>query len=49
MSLVQPILAYTTLAIAIGYIVFKFFIPKSVLRAKKSAKKACGEDACGCH
>lgn len=49
MSLIQPILAYTTLALAIGYIVFKFFIPKSILSTKKKTGKACGENDCGCH
>ena len=49
MSLIQPFLAYTTLAVAIGYIVFKFFIPKSLLSTKKNTDKPCGENDCGCH
>ncbi len=49
MSLVQPILVYITLAIAIGYIVFKFFLPKSILSTKKGNDTSCGSDDCGCH
>jgi len=49
MSLIQPILAYITLAIAVGYIVFKFFLPKSILTTKKGNDKSCGDTDCGCH
>lgn len=48
MSLVQPILAYLTLAMAIGYLVFKFFVPKSILNKNKKNQKVCGEHDCGC-
>ncbi len=49
MSLVQPILAYLTLAMAIGYLVFKFFVPKAILSKNKKNQKVCGQDECGCH
>ncbi len=49
MSLVQPLLVYLTLAVAVGYIVRKFFWPKSLLVNKKGKSKACGQDDCGCH
>ncbi len=49
MELLQSILAYTTLAIAVGYIVKKFFLPKSLFATKKGNDKACGDGDCGCH
>ncbi|OYU80986.1 MAG: FeoB-associated Cys-rich membrane protein [Flavobacterium sp. BFFFF1] len=39
----QQILAFTALALSVGYLVKKFFFKK-----KKSAKH-CGTDDCGCH
>lgn len=47
--MLQQILVYITLAIAVGYIALKFFIPKSIWSSKKSSSKACGQDDCGCH
>ncbi len=49
MNLLQTILAYSTLAIAIGYLVIKYFVPKSVFSSKKRNGKGCGQDDCGCH
>ncbi|MEK6152617.1 hypothetical protein WIW50_05135 [Flavobacteriaceae bacterium 3-367] len=49
MSYLQPVLAYIILAIAIGYIAKKFFLPKSLFATKKKGGKACGHDDCGCH
>jgi hypothetical protein len=49
MDILQHILVYITLALAIGFIAFKFFIPKSVWGLKKRISKACGQDDCGCH
>jgi hypothetical protein len=56
MELFQSILVYITLAIAIGYIVKKFFLPKALFISKKSSitsgqenTKACGQNDCGCH
>ncbi|UGU17246.1 FeoB-associated Cys-rich membrane protein [Sinomicrobium kalidii] len=41
---IQTILVYTALAIAVGFLIKKFFFPK------KKSKKACGGGAdCGCH
>ena len=40
----QEILVYITLAIAVGFLIKKFFWKKS------KPKKACGgDDGCGCH
>jgi len=49
MVLFQEILVYIILLIAIGFIVKKFFLPKSFFNSKKSAAKACGQEDCGCH
>jgi len=48
MAVIQSILVYITLALAIGYVVKKFFLPKRLLVSKKNSK-ACGQDDCGCH
>lgn len=49
MDILQHILVYITLAISVGYIATKFFIPKSLWSGKKSSSKACGQNDCGCH
>jgi len=49
MEILQLVLVYITLAIAVGYIVKKFFLPKALFASKKSNTKACGQDDCGCH
>ncbi|WP_405411137.1 hypothetical protein [Maribacter sp. Asnod1-A12] len=49
MDILQHILVYITLAISVGYVAVKFFIPKSLLPNKKRNSKACGQDDCGCH
>ncbi|UNZ00052.1 FeoB-associated Cys-rich membrane protein [Zhouia spongiae] len=41
----QTILVYITLAVAVGYLVRKFFWPKR----RQSAAKECGKNDCGCH
>jgi len=38
----QYVLVYITLAVAVGYLVKRFFFPE------KKTKKACGKDDCGC-
>ena len=48
MELVQQILVYIILLIALGYLVKKFLLPKKFFATKKS-DHACGEDDCGCH
>ncbi|WP_205728956.1 hypothetical protein [Flagellimonas onchidii] len=48
MDTFQQILIYITLAMAVGYLVWKFILPKSLVRGKKQASKACGQDRCGC-
>lgn len=40
--MVQEIIAFTLLGIAVAFLVKKFFW-------KKKAKKNCGPDDCGCH
>lgn len=47
--MLQQVLVYITLVIAVGYIALKFFIPKSIWSSKKSSSKACGQKDCGCH
>jgi hypothetical protein len=49
MELLQQILVYLILALAVGYIVKKFFLPKSLFASKKRGTKACGQEDCGCH
>ncbi len=49
MEHIQSILVYITLAIAVGFMVKKFFLPKSLFATKKSKANACGTDDCGCH
>ncbi len=45
----QLFLVYLTLAIALGYLVKKFLLPKRLWSGKKSSSAACGQDDCGCH
>lgn len=49
MELFQTVLVYLTLAIAIGYIAKKFFLPKRLFVSKKNSAKPCGQEDCGCH
>ncbi|WP_179955066.1 hypothetical protein [Maribacter luteus] len=49
MELFQQIVVYIIVALAIVYMVGKFLWPKSLFSSKKSPKKVCGEDGCGCH
>ncbi|KKN27746.1 hypothetical protein LCGC14_0861380 [marine sediment metagenome] len=45
----QTILVYIILAIAVGYLVKKFILPKALFASNKSNSKGCGQDNCGCH
>lgn len=45
----QHILVYLILAIAVGYLVKKFLLPSSLFASKKGSGKSCGSDNCGCH
>ncbi|QWX83838.1 hypothetical protein H0I23_15505 [Cellulophaga sp. HaHaR_3_176] len=47
--MIQNILMYLTLAVAIGYVVKKYFLPKKLSAIKKQNQKACGSTDCGCH
>jgi len=49
MEILQSILVYITLFIAIGYLVKKFLLPKALFVSRKNNSKACGQDDCGCH
>jgi len=51
MENLQQILVYITLAIAVGYIVKKFFLPKRLFATKKGTlkNKSCSSQDCGCH
>ncbi len=48
METVQYILVYITLAAAVGYLVWKFLLPKSLAHGKRKSSKSCGQDNCGC-
>lgn len=48
MAVFQTILVYVTLALAVGYIVKKYFLPKRLFATKKQST-ACGQDDCACH
>lgn len=41
-TLIQNILVFTAILLAIGFLVKKFFW-------KKKSNKSCGTDDCGCH
>ncbi|MDT0554252.1 FeoB-associated Cys-rich membrane protein [Urechidicola vernalis] len=43
MELFQQILVFITVALAVGFLVKKYFF-----KSKKTTK-SCGEDSCGCH
>ena len=49
MSVLQPILVYLTLAIAIFYLAKKYVLPKRLFASKKVTKSGCEEGNCGCH
>ena len=42
-TIIQNILVFIAMAVAILFIAKKFFWKKT------SSKKACGDDGCGCH
>ena len=49
MHILQPLLVYIVLAIAVGYLVKKYLLPKSLFADGKKHTKGCGQDDCGCH
>ncbi len=49
MDFFQNILVYIILAVAVGYLVKKFLLPKSLFASGKGSAKSCGQDDCGCH
>ncbi len=49
MAVIQSLLVYVIVALAVGYILKKFFLPKTLFASKKSSNKSCGSDSCGCH
>ncbi|MDT7828677.1 hypothetical protein RQM65_08380 [Pricia sp. S334] len=49
MDILQHILVYVVLALAVGYLVKKFLLPRSLFASAKKGSNACGEDDCGCH
>lgn len=49
MSSLQSILVYIFLAVALGYLVKKFVLPKSLFAPKGKKTKGCGDSDCGCH
>lgn len=49
MDYIQTILAYITLAWAVGYLVWKFLLPKHLFTTKKGSSIDCGDGNCGCN
>ncbi|WP_291864600.1 hypothetical protein [Maribacter sp.] len=50
MEILQNILVYLTLAVAVGFMMKKFFLPKPVKSQKKGFEKSCGQSgSCGCN
>ncbi|MEH6680824.1 MAG: hypothetical protein V7724_09765 [Sediminicola sp.] len=49
MEWVQHLLVYLTLAVAVGYLLWKFLLPKTLFSSKKQSDKGCGSGDCGCH
>ena len=49
MSILQNILVYITVALALAYLVKKFLLPKSLFAGKKRSSKSCGDGDCGWH
>ncbi|MCG2459180.1 hypothetical protein K8352_00300 [Flavobacteriaceae bacterium F89] len=50
MAILQNILVYIVLAIAVAYLVKKFLLPNSLFASKKGSGKGCGDGECGgCH
>ncbi|MEO1012246.1 MAG: hypothetical protein AAFX53_13130 [Bacteroidota bacterium] len=49
MTWLQPVLAFTILALAVGYLAYKFVLPKSFFASKKARESDCGNENCGCH
>ncbi len=48
-TIIQDILVYASLTIAVGFLVKKFFIPKPVKATKKKFTKSCKQGGnCGC-
>lgn len=45
----QSILVYLTLAVALGYLINRFVLPKKLRIGKKNSSADCGKDDCGCH
>lgn len=41
--MVQEIIAFVILAVAVGFLIKKYFFKK------KKTEKSCGTDDCGCH
>ncbi len=48
MELIQTILVYLTLVIALGYLLKKFILPKRLFSTKKGNTTGC-DDNCACH
>lgn len=46
--MIQQLLVYATLILAVGYLAWKFFVPKSLF-GKGNKSKSCGQDNCGCN
>lgn len=50
MVILQNILVYLTLALAVSFIVKKFLLPRPVKTLKKGFEKPCGQNgSCGCN
>ncbi len=46
---VQHIVVFIIFALAIGFLVKKFFYKPAVSTSKKKSSNTCGSSGCGCH
>jgi|OM-RGC.v1.038739872 hypothetical protein len=44
--MVQQLLAYGTLILAVAFLLWKYLLPKTIGKKKD---KGCGQDNCGCN
>lgn len=49
METIQQILVYLSLVLAVGWLVGKYVLPKSLISRKTKASKTCGQEHCNCH
>jgi len=48
MEIIQQILVYIVLILAVGYLAKVYLLPKRLKAKTKSSTKSCGQSDCGC-